>query len=73
MFAAQWVPCLSEFLFSSTFVGRFSSLTDNFHVTASTVGSSFSPGLQEVCGKINFPNMFAHTLVNMVLASVYTA
>ncbi len=59
MFAAQWVPRSSEFLFSSMFAGRFSYLANNFHVTAGAVGSSFSTGLLEVCGKIHFPNMFA--------------
>ncbi len=62
MFAAQWVPCSSEFLFSSIFVGRSSYLTNNFHVTAGAVGSSFTTGSREVRGKINFPNMFANTM-----------
>ncbi len=65
MFAAQWVPCLSEFLFSSVFAGRFSYLANNFHITVGTVGPSFSPGLPEVRGKINFPNLFA----NIIFAS----
>ncbi len=59
MFAVQWVPYLSEFLLSSMFAGRFSYLANNFHVTVDTIGSSFSPGFPEVCGKINFLNMFA--------------
>ncbi len=58
MFMAQWVRCSSEFLFSSVFVGRFSYLTNNFHTTAGSC-PSFSPGSQEIRGKINFPNMFA--------------
>ncbi len=57
---AQWVPCSSKFLFSSMFARRFFYLTNNFHVAAGTNGSSFSPGLPEVCGKINFPNMLAN-------------
>ncbi len=48
---AQWVPSLSEFLFSSIFAGRFSYLDNSFHVTAGAIGSSFSPGSPEVCGK----------------------
>ncbi len=56
---AQWIPCSSEFLFSSMFVGRFSYLANNVHVTANAVGLSFSPGSSEVRGKINFSNMFA--------------
>ncbi len=58
---AQWVPCLSEFLFFSIFVRRFFYLANNFHITAGAVGSSFS-GLPEICGKINFPNMLANTM-----------
>ncbi len=51
------------------YAGRFSYLANNFHVTASAVGSSFSPGSPEVRGKINFPNTFA----NIMFANVYTA
>ncbi len=69
MFAAQWVPRSSEFLFSSMFVETFSYLTNNFHVTAGAVGSSFSPGSSEFREKINFSNMFANTM----FASVYAA
>ncbi len=61
------ITCSSEFLFSSMFTGRFSYLTNNFHVTASIISSPFSSGSPEVSGKINFPNMF------VVFASVYTA
>ncbi len=68
MFAAQWVPYSSEFLFSSMFVRRFSCLANNFHVTASAVGLLFSPGSLEVGGKINFPNMLANTM----FANIYT-
>ncbi len=60
MFAAQWVPCSSKFLFSSMFVGSFSYFTNSFHISAGAVGSLFSPGLSKVRGKINFPNMFAN-------------
>ncbi len=42
--------------------GTFSYLTNDFHVTAGTVGSSFSSGLPKVHGKINFPNKFANTM-----------
>ncbi len=59
---AQWVPWLSEFLFSSMFAEEFSYLANNFYVIARAVGSSFSPGLLEIDGKINFPNMFANTM-----------
>ncbi len=62
MFAAQWVPYSSEFLFSSMFVERFSYLANNFYVTVSAIGSSFSPGLREVHGEINFSNTFANTM-----------
>ncbi len=65
MFAGQWVPCLSEFLFSSMFAERFSYLANNFHITSGTVGSSFPLGSPKVRGKINFPNMF--TSVNAAL------
>ncbi len=47
---------------------RFSYLANNFRVTAGAVGLSFSCGSQEVCGKLNFPNVFADTM----FASVYT-
>ncbi len=59
MFAAQWVPWSSKFVFSSMFAGRFSYLASNFHITAGAVGSSFFPSSPEICEKINFPNMFA--------------
>ncbi len=73
MFAAYWVLCSSEFLFSSMFVGRFSYLANNFHITVSAVGSSFSPGSPEVRGKINFSNMFVNMLANTIFANVYAA
>ncbi len=69
MFTAQWVARSSEFLFSSMFAGRFSYLTNNFHITATAVGSSFSPDLPEVRGKINFPNMFVRVYAALVLGS----
>ncbi len=59
MCTVQWVQCLSEFLFSSMLVGRFSYLANNFHIAAGAVGSLFSPGSPEVSGKINFLNIFA--------------
>ncbi len=37
MFAAQWVRCLSECLFSSMFAERFSYLVNNFHATAGSL------------------------------------
>ncbi len=60
MFAAQWVWCLFEFLFSSMFAGRFPMLPTIF-TQLPVVCSWFvsSPSLQEVNGKINFPKMFA--------------
>ncbi len=70
MLAAQWVPCSSEFLFSSMFVGRFSYRTNNFHVTAGAVGSSFSPGSQEVRRKINFPNVFCEHNIRECIPSL---
>ncbi len=66
MFAALWVPCSSEFSFSSVFVGRFSYLANNFHVTAGAVGSSFFPGSQEIRGKLNFPNMFRKFICSLM-------
>ncbi len=63
------VSTMFIFLFSSMFVGRFSYLANNFHVTASAVGLSFFPRSPEVHGKIFFPNMFANTM----FASVYAA
>ncbi len=71
MFAALWVPCLSEFLISSMFARRFSYLANNFHVTANAVGSSFSHSQPEVCGKIIFPNMFA-SVYAALHAQIYT-
>ncbi len=69
---AQWVPCSSEFLFSSMFAGRFSYLANNFHITVGTVGSSFSPGLQEVRGKINFPKMSASGVYECIRSFIST-
>ncbi len=44
------------------FAGRFSYLVNNFYITVGAVGSSFSPSLPEVRGKINFLNMLANTM-----------
>ncbi len=68
MFAAQWVPCSSEFLFSSMFAGRFFYLANDFHVTAGVVGSSFSPSSPQVRRKINFSNMFASGVCKCILS-----
>ncbi len=64
MFAlSEWVPCSSEFLFSSMFAGTFFYLANNFRITADAIGSLFFRGSPEVREKINFPNMFASVYV----------